>query len=72
VDFVPLGRVLIVAGVVLAVFGLLLVGAGKGILPRLPGDLSFTVGNLRVFFPVATSILISVLLTLFLTFIARK
>lgn len=71
-DFVPLGRVLIVAGVVLAVFGLLLVGAGKGILPRLPGDLSFTVGNLRVFFPVATSILISVLLTLFLTFIARK
>jgi hypothetical protein len=62
------------------IFGLLLAGAGAllwalgrtGIpLGRLPGDLRFESGSLTCFIPLATSILISLILTVALNLIAR-
>ena len=57
-----MGRLLIVAGLVLVVVGLLVTwGAPLG---RLPGDFSVRRGNVGFYFPLATSIIISIVLTL--------
>jgi hypothetical protein len=60
----PLGRPLIVAGLVLAGLGLLLTLGGKipG-LGRLPGDIVVERGNFRFYLPLATSLLLSLILT---------
>jgi Protein of unknown function (DUF2905) len=71
-DLSGLGKLLLVVGLVLAGFGVLLVVVGKGLLPHLPGDLSFKVGSVRVFFPLATSILLSIVLTLLLNLFFRR
>ncbi len=69
-----LGRWLIVAGLALAATGLLLVIAERfGIkLGRLPGDVMIQRGNLRIYLPIATSILLSLLLTLVLWLASRR
>ena len=62
-----IGRLLIICGLVLvAVGGLFLLG---GKLPwlrmgRLPGDFAWGRGSVRVYFPLMTSLLLSLLLTL--------
>lgn len=67
-----LGRVLLVVGLVLALLGVVLLVAGRvPLLGRLPGDLRFEWGSVRVYIPLATSLLLSVVLTLLLTLIAR-
>jgi hypothetical protein len=56
-------RILIVAGIALVVVGLLwplLTRLGLG---RLPGDIVVERGNFRFYFPLVTSILISLVLT---------
>jgi hypothetical protein len=71
-DSSGIGRVLLVAALVLAVAGgLLLIGSALG-LGRLPGDLSFGRGNTRVHVPLATSILVSVVATVVLNLIVRR
>jgi hypothetical protein len=45
---------------------------GKGVLPRVPGDLSFGKGNVRVFVPLGTSILVSIVLTIVLNLFLRR
>jgi hypothetical protein len=70
-----LGKVLMIVGVIVAVLGLILSLAGKGFLPwigRLPGDLYFKGKNFSVYFPLATSILISIVLSGILWFIHRR
>jgi hypothetical protein len=60
-----IGRALIVAGVVLIVLGLLLGVAGRvPWIGRLPGDIVIRRGNFTFYFPLATSILLSLILTL--------
>lgn len=62
-----LGKLLIVVGIVLIVVGGLFLLGGKVSwlrLGRLPGDFSWGKGAVRVYFPLATSILLSILLTL--------
>jgi Protein of unknown function (DUF2905) len=63
-DLQSLGRMLVVLGLVLAGLGLLLSLGGKvpG-LGRLPGDFVWERGHVRLYFPLATSILLSFLLT---------
>lgn len=68
------GRLLIVLGVVLIVIGALI-----SILPRLPipigklpGDLVFRGKNWVFYLPLGTSLLLSLLLTLFFWLIARR
>jgi hypothetical protein len=71
-DLTALGKLVVGLGLGLAFFGALLVLAGKGILPHLPGDLAFRVGSVRVYFPIATSIVLSVLLTVVLNLLMRR
>jgi hypothetical protein len=68
-----LGRLLILFGVVLVVVGgLLLLLPRLGVsLGKLPGDLRFEVGQLTCFVPLATSIILSILLTIGLNLLGR-
>ncbi|MGO8700515.1 MAG: DUF2905 domain-containing protein [Limisphaerales bacterium] len=62
-----LGKVLVVFGLALAVLGVLLwSGFGRGWLGRLPGDFHYAKGNVNFYFPLATCLLASVVLSLIL------
>lgn len=58
------GRFLIVIGLVLAVIGLLLIVLPQLGLGRLPGDLVVQRKNFTLYVPIATSIVVSLVLTL--------
>jgi len=63
------GRLLIVVGLVIAGAGLLIVfGVPLG---RLPGDVVIRRGNATFYFPLGTSILVSVILTLLFAILRR-
>ncbi len=68
-----LGRLLIVVGIILLVLGGLFVILPKvGVsLGRLPGDIRFDSGQTTCLIPIATSILLSVILTILLNLIGR-
>jgi hypothetical protein len=61
-----LGKILIFLGVLLAVFGVLLVFGNRLHLPmgRLPGDIVYRGKNTTLYFPIVTSIVISIVLSL--------
>ncbi len=60
-----LGKVLVVVGLVIAGVGLMLwTGVGRGWFGRLPGDIHYTRGNFSFYFPLATCLLVSLVLTL--------
>jgi len=72
-DLSGIGRILLVIGLVIAGIGLVLVFAGK--IPwfgRLPGDFFWRGENVSFYFPLTTSILVSLVLTLILWFIHRR
>lgn len=63
----PLGKALIVAGLLIASVGLLLLLSGKfGWIGRLPGDITIRRENFTFHFPLATCLLVSAILTLLL------
>jgi hypothetical protein len=63
----PIGRLLIVAGIVLAGLGLFIVlGPNLPALGRLPGDIHIDRGNVQVYIPFGTIIVISIVLTILL------
>jgi hypothetical protein len=66
------GRMVLVAGLVLAAVGVLLIVGGQLGLGRLPGDLRFGRGNVRIFVPLATSLVLSLILTLALNLFLRR
>jgi hypothetical protein len=66
------GRLLLVLAGVLALLGVVLLFVGRGVIPRLPGDFSFGKGNVRVYVPLGTSILVSIVLTVVLNLIFRR
>jgi hypothetical protein len=71
--FNGLGKLLIVLGGILIIIGAAIVLAGKiPWLGRLPGDIYVERPNFRFFFPLATSILVSVLLSLVLYLFFRR
>jgi hypothetical protein len=68
-----LARMLIVFGVVLALLGGLLLLAGKiPFLGRLPGDIIIRREHWSFYFPLTTSILLSILLTLLFSLFGRR
>jgi hypothetical protein len=68
-----LGKMLILFGVVLALLGGLLLLLGKiPFLGRLPGDIVIRREHWTFYFPLATSIVISILLTLLFSFFGRR
>jgi hypothetical protein len=67
-----LGKMLIVFGVILAVVGLIMLAAPKvPWLGKLPGDITYRGKGFTFYFPLAISILISVILSLILYFFRR-
>jgi hypothetical protein len=68
----PIGKLLLVAGGILILIGLLLAwGLDIPWLGRLPGDIALRRGNFRIYFPLTTSILLSVVITLILYLLRR-
>ncbi|HEY1963523.1 MAG TPA: DUF2905 domain-containing protein [Acidobacteriaceae bacterium] len=68
-----LGKMLVLLGGVVVVVGLALVVLGRTNLPvgRLPGDMVYRGKNTTFYFPLATSIVISVVLSILLYAIGR-
>jgi hypothetical protein len=72
-DLSGFGRLLIILGVVSALVGIgLTLGARIPWLGRLPGDFSFGGASWRVYIPLGTSIVISVVLTLIFLLFRRR
>ncbi len=68
----PVGRLLIIGGVILAVVGVILVLAPNiPFLGRLPGDIRIDNENVRVFIPLGTMVLLSIIATIVLNVIGR-
>ena len=68
-----LGKWIIVFGIGIIVIGILVWGVGRLGLPlgRLPGDINIQRGNFNVYFPCATSIIVSIVLTVLLNLAVR-
>ena len=65
-----MGRLLILLGLLIAGAGLLItLGVPLG---RLPGDFSYRRGNFSFYFPLASSILASIILTLLMMLFGRR
>ena len=64
-----MGKLLVIVGVIIAGIGVLIM-AGIPI-GRLPGDLVYRKGNATFYFPLVTSIVLSVLLTLLFAILRR-
>ena len=70
--FESMGKLLIICGLFLALFGLLMVFWQKiPFVARLPGDIFLQKGNVRFFFPVVTCLILSAILTILINLIIR-
>lgn len=64
-----MGKILVLTGLLVAGIGLLvMLGVPLG---RLPGDVVYRRGSATVYLPIATSVLLSIVLTLLVTFMRR-
>ena len=67
-----MGKFLIIAGIVLVVIGIAIQAGMKFPFPgRLPGDIVIDRGNFKMYFPITTSILVSIVITLILYIINK-
>jgi Protein of unknown function (DUF2905) len=72
-DISGIGKALILLGIILTVAGILFVfGAKIPWLGKLPGDIYIKKENFTFYFPLATSILLSIILFFAMLFIGRK
>jgi hypothetical protein len=68
-----LGRFLVVVGAIVVVIGIALIVFGRiPWLGRLPGDVHIQRGNWSFYFPLATSLLLSIVLSIVLWLIGRR
>lgn len=68
-----LGKSLILIGVVIAVIGIILTfGHRIPYIGRLPGDIYYRKDNFAFYFPLATSIIVSIILSLVLYLLTRR
>jgi hypothetical protein len=68
----PIGRTLLIVGLVVAGVGVVLILAPRiPLLGKLPGDISFQRDGVTVVIPLATMLLISIILTIVLNLIGR-
>ena len=72
VNLGDIGRVLAGLGAVLVVLGGVLILAGRADLGRLPGDFSFGGDSVRVYIPLATSVVLSLVATVVLNLFLRR
>jgi len=67
-----LGKSLIIFGLIIIVFGIIITFAGKiPWLGRLPGDIQIKKENFAFYFPLATCMLVSVIVSLLLWLLKR-
>lgn len=68
-----IGRILVVVGIVLAIVGGVIMLVGRTGLPlgRLPGDILYRGKNTTFYFPLATCIVVSIVLSLIFYFVGR-
>jgi hypothetical protein len=64
-------RLLIVGGLAAALGGIVLLTFSRIGYPRLPGDILIDRGNVKIVFPVATSLALSLVLTIVVNFALR-
>ncbi|HSB42836.1 MAG TPA: DUF2905 domain-containing protein [Methylomirabilota bacterium] len=74
---IPLAKILLLFGLVMVLLGLVLLVAGNlsGKVPwlgRLPGDIYVERGSWTFYFPLATCLLVSLLLTLLFSLFGRR
>ena len=74
---IPMGKMLLLFGLLMVLLGLVLLVAGhfSGKVPwlgRLPGDIYIQRGNWTFYFPLATCLIISVVLTLLFSLFGRR
>jgi hypothetical protein len=64
-----MGKLLFVGGLIIAALGLLvMLGVPLG---RLPGDITYERGNTRIYFPIVTCLVLSVLFTIIMALLRR-
>lgn len=71
-DLDRFGRLLLAVGLLVVLAGAVLVALASLGIGRLPGDLSVRRGNLRIYIPIASSIVISIVLTVLLNLFLRR
>jgi Zn-dependent protease with chaperone function len=67
-----IGRFLIVAGTVIIVLGVIFLFADRIPLGHLPGDIRIGTGKVRIYIPIVTSILLSIVLTILVNLFSRR
>lgn len=67
-----LGRILLIAGVALLIAGAVVLLVSRLGVGKLPGDFVFRRGNFTFYFPLATSIVVSIVLTLLFWLLRRR
>ena len=80
VDFGGFGKMILVMGLMLVVVGAVLMllgkwpssGSGWGWIGRLPGDIFIKRDNFSFYFPITTSIVLSILASLILYFFLKR
>jgi hypothetical protein len=65
------GKVLVGIGILALIAGGIFLLLGKTGIGSMPGDMQFGKGNARVYFPLGTSIVISIILTVLLNLFLR-
>jgi len=68
-----IGKILIFGGVIIATIGILIFFFGHKLswFGHLPGDILIEKGNVRIFIPITTMILLSISLTLLINFLKK-
>lgn len=66
------GRILLLIGVIALVAGGIFLLLGKMGLGSMPGDMQWGKGNVRFYFPLGTSIVLSIILTVLLNLFLRR
>jgi hypothetical protein len=65
------GLLVVVAGVFIVVLGLLIYSGALSWFGRLPGDIRYESGSVRVYIPLVSMLLVSVVLTVLLSLLRR-
>ena len=69
----PIGKILIITGAIILAVGVLLLFSDKiPFIGKLPGDIYIKKKNFSVYIPLATSILLSILISLIVYFFRNK
>ncbi|MCG8540719.1 MAG: DUF2905 domain-containing protein [Clostridia bacterium] len=67
-----IGRLIISLGIILIVVGIVITFGSRIGIGRLPGDIFIKKGNVTFYFPILTSIIISILLTVIANLFLRR